>query len=425
MDQQVNNQEFDAIIVGSGPGGAAVARELSKRKKRVLILERGGDAPSKEGFLATGSILNNVPVGDALATARAITTGGTTAVYFAVADPPPLETFLSLGIDLSGELGEAKRELPLAELPNELLGAQVVKVRNSALELGCAWKKKTMLVDLSKCASGYNHEAKWNARRYVLEAVAEGATLINRATVLKAIVDKKQAVGVEYKIQRGKKDFEIRRAFGAKIILSAGAAASPIILRDSGVRNVANRGFYCHPNFALFGVVPGLRGGENFVASMGTESENGFTLGDANFARTFYRMYMLGDRRFIRALFHSTSIGVGVMFKEGLGGTLREDGRYYKELKKEDLGELEKGEKMARQIIRNAGGKHIIKSSIGAAQIGGVIRIREHLDENLQTEYGNLHVCDGSVIPENVKVSPALTLICLGKYLANRLARSL
>ena len=91
MDQQVNNQEFDAIIVGSGPGGAAVARELSKRKKRVLILERGGDAPPKEGFLAIGSILNNVPVGDALATARAITTGGTTAVYFAVADPPPLE----------------------------------------------------------------------------------------------------------------------------------------------------------------------------------------------------------------------------------------------------------------------------------------------------------------------------------------------
>jgi Choline dehydrogenase and related flavoproteins len=425
MDKQVSNKEFDAIIVGSGPGGAAVARELSKRKKRVLILERGGDAPPKEGFLATSSILNSVPVGDALATMRAFTTGGTTAVYFAVADPPPLETFLSLGIDLSGELGEAKRELPLAELPDELLGAQAIKVRNSALELGCPWKKKTMLVDLSKCASGYNHEAKWSARRYVLEAVAAGATLTNRATVLKAIVDKKQAVGVEYKIQRGKKDFEIHRAFGARIILSAGATASPIILRDSGVKNVANRGFYCHPSFGVFGVVPGLKGGENFVASMGWEPEHGFTLGDANFARAFYRMYMLGNRRFIRALFHSTSIGVGVMFKEGLGGTLREDGRYYKELKKEDLGELEKGEKMARQIIQNAGGKRIIKSSIGAAQIGGVIRIKEHLDENLQTEYSNLHVCDGSVIPENVKVSPTLTLICLGKYLANRLARSL
>ena len=420
-----SEKEFDAIVVGSGPGGATIARELSKRKKRVLILERGGDAPPKEGILATGSILSSVPVGDALTTTMALTTGGTTAVYFAVADPPPLEIFLSLGIDLSGAFGEVKQELPLAELPDELLGAQAIKVRNSALEVGCEWKKKMMLVDLAKCASGYNHEAKWNARRYVLEAVAAGATLINRARVLKAIVDKKQAVGVEYKVRRGKKDFEIRRAFGAKIILSAGATASPIILRDSGARNVANRGFYCHPSFGVFGVVPGLKGGENFVASMGWEPEHGFTLGDANFARTFHRMYMLGNRRFVRAFFHSTSIGVGVMFKEGLGGTLREDGRYYKELKKEDFGELEKGAALARQIIRNAGGRHIFKSSVEASQIGGVIRINEHLDENLQTEYSNLHVCDGSVIPENVRVSPTLTLVCLGKYLANRLALSL
>src|SRR5215510_7911699 len=96
LDKQFNNKEFDAIVVGSGPGGATVARELSKRKKRVLILERGGDAPPNGGFLSTGSILNSVPVGDGLATMRAFTTGGTTAVYFAVADFPPLETFLSL-----------------------------------------------------------------------------------------------------------------------------------------------------------------------------------------------------------------------------------------------------------------------------------------------------------------------------------------
>src|SRR4030095_10411908 len=99
MNKQDNNQEFDAIVVGSGPGGATVARELSRRKKSVLILERGGDAPPKEGFLTTGSILNAVSVSDDLATARAFATEGTTAVYFAVADLPPLETFRSLGVD--------------------------------------------------------------------------------------------------------------------------------------------------------------------------------------------------------------------------------------------------------------------------------------------------------------------------------------
>jgi len=96
----------------------------------------------------------------------------------------------------------------------------------------------------------------------------------------------------------------------------------------------------------------------------------------------------------------------------------------YKELTKEDFRKLEKGEEVARQIIRHAGGKNIFKSVVGASHLGGAIRIKEHIDENLETECSNLHVCDGSVLPENVN-TPTLTLICLGKYLAKRLSRSL
>jgi choline dehydrogenase-like flavoprotein len=32
-------ENFDAIVVGTGPGGATVARELGRRKKKVLVLE--------------------------------------------------------------------------------------------------------------------------------------------------------------------------------------------------------------------------------------------------------------------------------------------------------------------------------------------------------------------------------------------------
>jgi choline dehydrogenase-like flavoprotein len=113
-----------------------------------------------------------------------------------------------------------------------------------------------------------------------------------------------------------------------------------------------------------------------------------------------------------------------VMVRDDMGGELRTDGRYHKELTSEDLRKLEKGEQLARQIIEHAGGKHIFKSTLSAAHLGGAIRINEHVDENLQTEFKNLHVCDGSIIPETTKVAPALTLICLGKYLAGRLAQA-
>jgi choline dehydrogenase-like flavoprotein len=424
LDRKLNNAEFDAIVVGSGPGGATVARELSKRRKRVLILERGGNAPLKESLLATLSILNAVSVSDNLLVGSAFTTGGTTAVYFAATVPPPLETFLSLGIDLSRQLDDAQRELPLAALPDELLRPQSIRLRESATALGYEWLKSRMLVDQSKCASGYAHEAKWTARSYVQEAVAKGATLMNRARVLKILVEKNRAIGVEYQLQKAKKEFEIRRAFGTKIILAAGGAASPVILRSSGIKNVANKGFYCHPNFMVFGTIAGLKAGEGFGGSMGTVVDGDIHVGDANFASTLHRMIMLANRRWVRALLHSKSIGVGVMVREGLGGGIQEDGRYYKQLTKEDLRKLARGEEVARQIIQHAGGKRIAKSYLSAAHLGGTIRIKEHINENLETEHGNLHVCDGSVLPENVN-TPTLTLICLGKYLASRLSCSL
>jgi len=421
VDRQPVNQEFDAIVVGSGPAGATIARELSKRKKSVLILERGGNAPVKEGSPAIASILNVVPVSDNMVAPRAFTTGGTTALYFAVAEFPPLDTFRSLGIELCKELEEAKRELPLAVLPDELLGAQSIRLRQSAMELGYTWSKTMLMVDLARCASGYKSEAKWNARSFVQEAIENGATLINRARVRKVLLERDRAIGVEYELWKTKKEVEVRHAFGTKIILAAGGAASPILLRDSGIKSVLNNGFYCHPSFGLFGTVSGLKTGDSFVGSMGQVVEDNIGVGDGNFPRAFYRMFMLSHRRFIRAFRHSRSIGVLTMVKEGLGGGLREDGRYYKEFTREDVSKFKRAEELGRQILRQAGARHIFKSKPAASHIGGSIRIKEHLDESLQTEYRNLHVCDGSVIPVNVRIAPTFTLICLGKYLANRL----
>ena len=46
----MNIEDKDYIIVGSGPGGATVAKELSQRKKKVLILEWGDNNPLTGSF---------------------------------------------------------------------------------------------------------------------------------------------------------------------------------------------------------------------------------------------------------------------------------------------------------------------------------------------------------------------------------------
>jgi choline dehydrogenase-like flavoprotein len=419
------SEEFDAIVVGSGPGGAATAAGLARHGKRVLVLEQGGDAQITEGALANKPIYGAVQVSDDLTTARGLTAGGSTAIYFAVAGLPPLATFARLGVDLASELEEARGELPLNVLPDEVLGAQTLAVRDSARALGHAWEKNLMLVDLSKCATGYRYESKWTARTYVREAVERGAVLRTGARVLRVIVDQGRAVGVEYRQREGKHESDAQQAFGARVVLAAGACASAGLLLASGLKSVVGRGFYCCPGRVLMGVVPGLRAGDSFVGSMAADLGDGIALGDASLPRAIYRLYMLTNGRFVRMWLHSKTVGVGVEVRDALGGGLREDGSFHKELTREDLQKLDQGVQAARRIVEKAGGKYLLTSRMRAIQLGGTLRIGEQLDEGLQTEIAHLHVCDGSVIPQDVKVPPTVTLVCLGKYLANRLARTL
>lgn len=419
-----NSPEYDAIIVGSGAGGATVARDLAQRGKRVLILERGGNTPSGDSLIHTIRVANTINVGDGLGLLRGLTTGGTTDLYFGVAEFPSLEAFLDIGIDLAEAFALARHELPLMEpLSDHLLGAQVLKVAESARSLGIPWSKsKSMMIDESKCKDGFSYSAIWRAKSFVDDSVRDGATLINHARVIKVLVDGGRAIGVEYELKVGRRN-EIRQAYGERIVLGAGAAVTPLILRRSGVGNIGNRGFYCDPSFLLVGSVDGLKGDNLIPGSMGTASEEGGILvGDGCMSRSMYLGFMLNCRNF-RGLFrYRKHIGVGVMVRDSMGGEFRADGRLHKEFTSEELQKVATGRELAQRIMQNAGAKNIIRSSLSATHVGGLIRIGEHLDTSLQTEITHLHVCDCSLLPETVRGAPVFTLVCLGKYLAKRLA---
>ncbi|NOQ43921.1 MAG: FAD-binding protein, partial [Dehalococcoidia bacterium] len=40
---KVKQLEADVVIAGSGPGGCAIAKELSKKGKKVILIEKGRD----------------------------------------------------------------------------------------------------------------------------------------------------------------------------------------------------------------------------------------------------------------------------------------------------------------------------------------------------------------------------------------------
>jgi choline dehydrogenase-like flavoprotein len=193
-------QDKDVIVVGSGPGGATVAKELSLRNKKVLILEWGDNNPLNESFLQGARTLL-VPGRSMLLTpqmlvlVRGITTGGSTVHYYATSFPVPFDMLKSYGIDIRDEVKELREELPVAALKDEMVGPMSKRLMDSAQSIGYNWKNLDKFMYQDKWRPGYKfghygdpHRVKWSARMYVEEALANGADLINHARVSKVLL---------------------------------------------------------------------------------------------------------------------------------------------------------------------------------------------------------------------------------------------
>lgn len=426
--EELQRTQFDAIVVGTGPGGATVAKELSAKKKKVLMLEWGSSAPLK-GTTLQAALMAGIPGRSALITygglamVRGIVMGGSSVLYYASAFDPPHDMLKSYGIDIRKEVEQTKKELPVAPMKDELVGPMASRIMDTARDLGYDWNKFPKFLyqdrcktDCDKCSLGCPYEAKWSARMYVDEALNNGAQLIDHARVKRVITEGNTATGVEF--SRWGKSF---KAFAPVVIVAAGGIGSPVILRNSGLDG-AGYDFFYDPLIAVMGTVKDIKGGREFPMAAGMNfPEEGYVMTDMTIPRLLYQGFTAEVFRFDRLFSHSRTLQIMVKAKDSLGGRLTNSGGVRKRLAKDDRGKLLRGAERAREILKHAGAKHIYKSWYIAAHPGGTVRVGDMLDANLKTEYDNLYVCDCSVIPEAWGLPPTLTLVGLGKRLANHL----
>jgi len=421
----VTDSEYDVIIVGSGACGATLARELARRRLKVLLLERGGAGALSETVSGIAAIAREFPVADDMKATTGVSVGGSTGLYFGICKLPTADTYARLGIDLTREVEQVCGELPIAEVSDEFLPPQSIAIRDSAKQLGHPMKTHRMLIDKSKCEQGrYAYEAKWKARQFIEQATRDGAELVTRATVSKVIIEGGRAVGVEYRHRRAVFGSRTCRAYGRRIVLAAGSPATPKLLIDAGIDNVGSRGFFCKPAFMVFGTIAGLEGRDGFLGLTECDLGNGVTLGDGAMASSLFRLFMLSNGRFGRLFSHASTAAVGVALNDELGGVVRKDGSYRKQLTTQETEKLKAAEALATRILTNAGATNLFRSKSVAGTPGGVLWIGEHLDHDLQTAIDGLYVCDQSVMPD-VTITPAVMLIALAMRLGAHLAASL
>ncbi|MDB5755952.1 MAG: family oxidoreductase [Massilia sp.] len=424
----LRSPSYDAIVVGSGPGGATVARQLARRGWRVLVLEQGSAAPLT-GTLGQMAKMAAVPgkgmfiQRDASLLVQGVTAGGGSAVFFATAAPPPPELFAAYGIDLAPALRELRTELPIGPLPDSLVGPMAARIMEAARKMGLDWQKLDKMIRPQicrsgcwRCAYGCPFGAKWTARDFLDEAVKHGAQLVDQAKVMRVLIENGRATGVEFK-----RDGQVQQARARIVVLAGGGIGSPRLLHRSGLRGKVSS-FFSDPVIAVMGSVDDLDGGAEVPMATGVRFDaDGITLADMTLPEPMYQGFTTQSGRLDRLFAHRRTLTIMVKIRDEIGGAIGPRWAS-KPLQKTDRQKLKTGVEMARDILAATGATHVFQTRHFGAHPGGSVRIGDGVDSDLQAGAANLFVCDASVIPEPWGLPPTLTLLCLGTRLGEHMA---
>jgi choline dehydrogenase-like flavoprotein len=281
----VEPADADFVIVGSGAGGGAAARALSRSGARVVVLEEGPRVPTRElGETARASMATLYRnQGKQTAFGRATTpllqarcVGGGTLVNSAIVWRLPEKVLADwhARFGLGEGLPSAALDAAYARLEEEMsvrpvvegvtAGRQDLRMRDGAaranLEGRFLHRSERGCRGSGRCLHGCPHEAKQStAVNYLPRAVEDGAAVYSNASVERIVIERGRAVAVTGRVTAGGAGPRraLRVAARRAVIVAASAVQSPNLLRRSGLGGAhLGEHFMAHPGTAVMGLYP-------------------------------------------------------------------------------------------------------------------------------------------------------------------------
>ncbi|MCI0437072.1 MAG: GMC family oxidoreductase N-terminal domain-containing protein [Gemmatimonadetes bacterium] len=426
--------ETDFLVIGSGPGGATVARELARHGRRVVLLERGRDwrghplYGTYPGALIYADRRAMLFTREGLNVIRPIMLGGATSMYCGCSAPPAPWWRERYGIDLETFASDTAHELGIAPLPPELRGEASTRIAEAGTALGMPWLPQDKFVfpqrarfDCgARCMLGCRCGAKWNAAEYIDDAVAAGCTVYTGTRVHLVIIEDGTATGVSG--TRGGRPFTMR---ARTIIVAAGGIGSARLLRASGL-DAAGRGIAMDTTVMVYGHSPGRpgMGADPPMTWSAADDELGVLYSTLIDPWLMYPLIMAAKGPAWPLTWHrwGSTLGVMIKLKDEISGEV--DARSIsKGLTTADRERLARAESVAHEILKRAGCRPdtIFTTPLRGTHPSATVRIGSMLTSDLETEVRGLCVCDASVFPEALARPTVLTIIALARRLARRL----
>jgi choline dehydrogenase-like flavoprotein len=263
--------QADAVVVGTGAGGAVAAQELARAGLRVVMLEEGGyytgrdlrgdpmqafELLYRDGGL-TGTLGRppiSVPLGCCV--------GGTTTVNSGTAFRTPdfvLERWeREFGLEGASDLGEhyeaLEKELGIAPVSDQVYGEQNARIERACAQLG--WRGSRIprnedgCLASGVCAFGCTSDAKTAMSvSAVPEAIRQGAELWVHARAERILHHQGRVVGVAARSRGEPGSPGHPLVVTAELtVIACGAFHTPALLLASGIRSPwIGRNLHLHP----------------------------------------------------------------------------------------------------------------------------------------------------------------------------------
>jgi choline dehydrogenase-like flavoprotein len=421
----------DVVIVGSGAGGATLARSLAEAGTDVLVLETGTRHESVGRFRdavqyydSTGILKQPARSEEGVILFRTLMAGGSTVVS-AGNGIRALESELeAFGIDLGPDLEAVEADLDVRPWNLDYLSSGSTRLRETAADRGIEFAPMPKFLDQERCREctqctlGCRADAKWTALD-PLDAAADAGAEIRYETPVTAVeFEGDRATGVRAVTRRQPTSIE-----ADTVVLAAGALGTPAILQRSGME-AAGSGLFVDLFVNTYGVTRDrnmLNEPQMSLLADQFHDEEGFILSPyVNVPREV--RYMEAGFRGARLPIART-VGLMTKISDEPVGQVFANGRVSKAPTERDDTRLRTGIDLARELLQDVGADptSIVESTHQGAHPGGTAAIGDIVDTDLRTEYENLYVCDASVLPEPPGAPPILTIVALARRLGRHL----
>jgi choline dehydrogenase-like flavoprotein len=474
--------KVDAVVIGTGAGGAPVAKELAEGGMKVAMLEEGERFTTDEfnarpremtarlyrdaGQTATaGNVPIVMPLGQAI--------GGTTLVNSGTCFRTPaavLEMWRErFGLDalspqeLDPYFRRVERITNVVQVPPEIAGRNAEVVKRGADKLGWSgdfvWRNVRGCVGSGVCNFGCPTSAKQHTGlTYVPRAWDAGATTFTGTRARRVKVEGGRARGVEATTSGGGRLY----VECDTVIVACGAIHTPLFLQANGLGQASGelgRNLAIHPATAvraLFDEPIDMARGVPQSYFVDEFADDGIMLEGAAGPPDYAAMSLpfAGERHRDLMLRYQQMSQFGLMVSDVSRGSVRTRGgrveiRY--DLCREDVATFKRGIELLCELYAAAGAKMLYPPIEGAGEIApdavrqlpDEIRARDltlmafhplgtaradarpaHgvVDGDLKMHgIDGLYVADGSVVPSSIGVNPQITIMALATRLAYHL----